>query len=105
MSTDNSDNEWSDANYKDLLRKFQNMTAQRDDLIHALIAVAKNLGLEDWTAICEDPSVVLIQRDRLVTALAALRTHDSAGGPCDVPGLKCECIAKADAAMAEAKGP
>lgn len=40
----------------------------------------------------------------LLAALEKLRQHDSAGGPCDVPGLKCDCVAVADAAIAKAGG-
>ena len=40
----------------------------------------------------------------LLAALEAMRQHDSAGGPCDKPGFKCDCYARADAAIAKAKG-
>ena len=40
----------------------------------------------------------------LLSALEAMRQHDSAGGPCDKPGFKCDCYARADAAIAKAKG-
>lgn len=38
----------------------------------------------------------------LLAALKAMRAHDTAAGPCDVPGLKCDCIANADAVIAKA---
>jgi len=40
----------------------------------------------------------------LYAALESLLTHDSAAGPCDVPGLKCDCYERARAALKRARG-
>lgn len=40
----------------------------------------------------------------LLSALEAMRDHDTAGSPCDRLGLKCDCVARADAAIAKARG-
>jgi hypothetical protein len=57
-------------------KHYARVTTQRNEIIGTLAAVAKLVGVEDWTALAEDPSVVLLP----TRAARAVAFEEAAGG-------------------------
>lgn len=85
------------------LKQFPDVTQWRVE-DRSIVDVLHDTRVALVAADCLDKADLIAAAPELLQALEALLQHDSAGGPCDQPGLKCECYPRARGAIAKARG-